>query len=141
MSNVKSLIKEFFKYTPQLILVLIVSFLCSILDPIRKSNVKYFPFVIIGICLLGLLSFSFAVLYSIKVSKNKKNFYFTIIYIFLSCFILTIVFKVIYSISSDFYMNTTGLYSVIFLFSYYVILLALSFFMFKGSKRLKEVEI
>lgn len=141
MSYVKSLIKEFLKYTPQLIFVLIVSFLCSILDPIRKSNAKYFPLVIIGICLLGLLSFSFVVLYSIKVSKNRKNFYCTIIYIFLSCFILTIVFKVIYSISSDCYMNTTGLYSIIFLFSYYVILLVLSFFLFKDGKGIEEVEI
>lgn len=141
MSYVKSLMKEFLKYTPQLILVLIVSFLCSILDPIRESNAKYFPFVIIGICLLGLLSFFFVVLYSIKVSKNRKNFYCTIIYIFLSCFILTIVFKVIYSISSDCYMNTTGLYSIIFLFSYYVILLVLSFFLFKDGKGIEEVEI
>lgn len=115
-----------------------------LISPIRNNNPKYLPLVLVGSVLFSLVTFFLTYILTKKYFSKYKVTFLLVLLILVNAIALTVVFKVIDVIKPDSIFHKTGFISVVYLFCYYGIILALSFlpiFVAKKDKVLTNKDI
>lgn len=119
------------------LLILTNSFLCFLVNPIKDNHSeKLFILLTFIVLIFGLTIFLNIVF--IKKCSNKNNMIFINTFsILLSAVICTITYKIATIINSNTIFSKTGLTSVIFLFSFYALILVISLVPFLKKEKEK----
>mgnify|MGYP003293146082 CR=1 FL=1 len=123
------------------VIILVNSFLCYLISPLRNNNGKFLPLLLPFIAIFFALT-----IFLIVFLQKKMNYEFNIFILFfvlclISGTILTFVFKIVTVVNQKSILSKTGFISIIILAIYYICILITSYLPIQKIKNKKHIEI